>query len=81
MTAVDCCTYLPIWQKATGVLDASIRYAVTPNLELSIEGSNLLNTTTRLEQQVTNAEDGALLKPNAWFQNDRRFIFGARMKF
>lgn len=81
VTAVDCCTFLPTWQKSAGFLDASIRYAVTPNLELSVQGSNLLSTETKLEQQVTNAEAGAVLTPNAWFQNDRRFVFGARAKF
>jgi iron complex outermembrane receptor protein len=81
VTAVDCCTYLPTWQQAAGFLDASIRYAVTPNIELSIQGSNLLNTETKFKQQVTGVEDGAILAPNAWFQNDRRFVFGARAKF
>ncbi|MEG3181325.1 TonB-dependent receptor [Sphingomonas sp. LT1P40] len=81
MTAVDCCTYLPMWQKSAGFLDASIRYAVTPNIELSVQGTNLLNTITKLDQQVSSAEDGSVLRPAGWFRNDRRFIGGVRVKF
>ena len=81
MTAVDCCTYLPMWQRSAGFLDASIRYAVTPNVEISVQGSNLLNTITRLDQQVTSAENDAILRPAGWFRNDRRFVGGVRIKF
>jgi iron complex outermembrane receptor protein len=44
VTVVDCCVYLPVWQKASGFLDGSIRYRMTDNIELSVQGSNLLNT-------------------------------------
>ena len=84
VTAVDCCVYLPVWQKAAGFLDATIRYALTDNVELNLRGSNLLNTVTKLEQQVTDVdspEGRIVLVPNAWFQNDRRFEVGARFKF
>jgi iron complex outermembrane recepter protein len=83
VTVVDCCVYLPVWQKAAGFLDGSIRYRVTNGLELSVEGSNLLNTKTVLQQQVadeTSEEGRRVLTPNGWFQNDRRFIIGARWK-
>ena len=81
VTAVDCCTYLPAWQKAAGYLDGSIRYAVTPHIELSVQASNLLNTKVKLEQQVTDSAHHAILVPNSWFQNDRRFQVGVRAKF
>jgi TonB-dependent receptor len=83
VTAVDCCVYLPVWQKASGFLDASIRYRIGDAIELSVEASNLLNTKTVLMQQVTdkNSPEGKIiLTPNGWFQNDRRFIIGARWK-
>ena len=70
-----------MWQKSAGFLDASIRYAVTPNLEINLQGSNLLNTITKLDQQVTDAANGAVLRPNAWFRNDRRISGGVRFKF
>jgi hypothetical protein len=83
VTAVDCCVYLPVWQKASGFLDASIRFRVTDSIELSAEGSNLLNTKTKLMTQITDKdspEGKIILTPNGWFQNDRRFILGARWK-
>lgn len=83
VTAVDCCTYLPTYQKAAGFLDASIRYAVNDHVEISVQGSNLLNTQTKLQQQVSDdsSAQGVVLTPNAWLQNDRRYVFGARVKF
>jgi len=78
LTAADCCVGFPIWQKGQGFLDASIRYQVSKNIELSIQGSNLLNTDTVLLQQVDNR---GTLTPNAWFQNDRRVQVGIRLKY
>jgi TonB-dependent receptor len=83
VTAVDCCVYLPVWQKGAGFLDASIRYRPNDQVELSLEASNLLNTRTRLLQQVTDVsspEGKIILTPNGVFQNDRRFIVGVRWK-
>ena len=84
VTTVDCCVYLPVWQKSVGYLDGSLRYRVTDKIELSAEVSNILNTKTELLQQVTDEESPEgenVLTPNAWFQNDRRFILGARFRF
>ena len=81
VTAIDCCVAYPIWNDATGQLDGSIRYNVTDNIEINFSGSNLLNEETRLEQQVSNHEDGGLRLPNAWFQNDRRFTLGVRFTY
>ena len=83
VTAVDCCVYLPVWQKGSGFLDGSIRYRVTDAIEVSLEASNILNTKTKLLQQVTDVdspEGKVILTPNGWFQNDRRFILGIRWK-
>jgi iron complex outermembrane receptor protein len=78
VTAVDCCIYLPMWQQASGFLDASIRYRLGDHVELSLQGSNLLNTQTVLKQQVN---DQGLMKDGSWFQNDRRVVFGVRLKY
>lgn len=78
VTAIDCCVGFPIWQDATGYLDASVRLRVTNQIEFVLEGSNLLGTDTVLYQQVDST---GLLKPNAWFKNDRRFQLGARLTF
>ncbi|MEZ0243594.1 MAG: TonB-dependent receptor, partial [Sphingomonas sp.] len=76
VTAIDCCVGLPIWQDATGYLDASVRLRLFKGFELSVQGSNLLGTDTVLRQQVDNT---GLLKPNAWFKNDRRIQVGVRI--
>jgi hypothetical protein len=78
VTAIDCCIGLPVWQGATGYLDASVRLRVAKQIEFVLEGSNLLGTDTVLYQQVDST---GLLKPNAWFKNDRRFQLGARLSF
>lgn len=81
VTAIDCCVSYPIWNKAYGQLDGSLRYKFNDNIELSLSGSNLLNEQTVLEQQVTDQSDGGLRLPNASFQNDRRYTLGLRVKY
>lgn len=83
---LDCCIGFPVFQKAAGFLDASVRYSITDFLELSVEGSNLLNTTTVYQQQIfgdSPQTPGAAAKyfDSAWNRVDRRFQFGARFKF
>jgi len=83
---LDCCIGLPMWQKGNGFLDASIRYRLNDNIELSLDGSNLLDTTTVMQQQVmgdSSVTPGAkpVLKDSAWIRNDRRFQIGVRFKY
>ncbi|HEY3814446.1 MAG TPA: TonB-dependent receptor [Caulobacteraceae bacterium] len=78
VTRVDCCVYLPMWEMGAGFMDASIRYKVTPNMEISLQGTNLLNTETVVKQQVN---DAGLLKPGSWFETDRRVTLGIRFKY
>ncbi|ESQ79469.1 hypothetical protein ABENE_22670 [Asticcacaulis benevestitus DSM 16100 = ATCC BAA-896] len=78
VTAVDCCIGFPIWQKSAGFLDASMHYNINDHIQLSLEGSNLLDTDTVLYQQVDN---NGTLAPNAWFKNDRRIQAGVQFKF
>ncbi|MEO6360674.1 MAG: TonB-dependent receptor [Sphingomicrobium sp.] len=84
VTAVDCCVALPVWQDGSGYLDGSVRYTVNKAVELSFQVSNILNTQTILLQQVedeTTLAGKRVLVPNAFFQQDRRFTMGARLKF
>jgi TonB-dependent receptor len=78
VTAIDCCVAYPIWNQDYGQVDASVRWHITDNFELGLQGSNVTNEETVLRQQVSNAEDGGLTMPNAWFQNDRRLTFAFR---
>lgn len=83
ITASDCCVGLPVWNAAAGYLDGSIRYKVNDNIELSLEGSNMLNTQTVTLQQLTDEtspEGKIYLAHNSWFRQDRRYTFGVRWK-
>lgn len=83
VTANDCCN-LPVWQDSQGFLDGSIRYRLNDKIEMSMQVSNILNSTTHLLQQVTSSDDPVdpnHLVPTAWFKSDRRYSFGIRSKF
>jgi TonB-dependent receptor len=83
---LDCCIGLPVWQKASGYLDGSARYSFSDNVELSMDVSNILNTTAVTQQQVFG---DSTLTPGArpvkldsgWVRNDRRFQLGVRFKY
>ena len=80
VTAIDCCVAYPIWNEPYGQIDASLRWHINDNLEVALQGSNLNNEETVLRQQVTNYDDGGLVLPNAWFQNDRRLTLSVRYR-
>ena len=63
--------YFPIYNDDTGQLDASIFFAVTPEIKIGVQAVNLTNEITRTLQQFT--VDG-LLGPRSYFMNDRRFV-------
>jgi len=75
-----------MYQKGNGFLDASFRYKLNDNVELSFDGSNLLDTTTVIQQQVmgdSSATPGAAAVriDSAWIRNDRRYQIGVRFKY
>lgn len=83
---LDCCIGLPVFQKAAGYLDGSLRLSVNRYIELSVDASNLLNTTSVYQQQIfgdSPATPGArpVYLDSAWSRVDRRFQFGIRAKF
>ncbi len=83
---IDCCIGLPVYQRAGGYLDASIHYRVTDNVELQLDGKNLLNTTSVFAQQVQGDSPqtpGAkpILLNSAWIRTDQAIKFGVRVKF
>lgn len=83
---LDCCIGLPVFQKAAGFLDGSIRYSLTKAIELSLEGTNLLGTTTVYQQEIfgdSPLTPGAtpVYVDSSWSRVDRRFQFGLRVKF
>lgn len=89
VTSLDCCVGRPMWQDAYGQLDGSIQYRVNDNLTVSLKASNMTNEETVLSQQVQNASgEGGLEGVKAgrtigssWFQNDRRYVVTANLRF
>jgi iron complex outermembrane recepter protein len=82
----DCCLGFPVWHTPEGFLDASLRFAVTRNIELNVQGSNLLATKIKTEAQVrgptdTDPNQKSLFLPGSTFETDRRFLAGVRVKF
>ncbi|NYT42161.1 TonB-dependent receptor [Sphingomonas sp. R-74633] len=71
----------PIINKATGQLDASIFFAVTPQIKLGIQGSNLTNEITRTTAVISKIGGGNIEVPRGWYMNDRRFAAIARFNF
>ena len=83
ITANPCCNQLPTWNRAAGYLDGSIHYKINDQIDLSLEGSNLLSTKTVTLEMLTDStspEKKMILAPNSWFRQDRRFTFGVRWK-
>ena len=70
--------YFPIWQAATGGLDASAFYTISPALKIGVQAQNLTNTVTKTLQQFTPS---GMLGPRTDFIQDRRFSFIARGSF
>jgi TonB-dependent receptor len=83
---LDCCVGLPVFQKAAGFLDGSVRYSIDSHVELSFDATNLLDTRTVYEQQIfgdSTATPGAkpVYMDSGWSRVDRRYQLGVRVKF
>ena len=63
-------------QSGTTIIDASLRYRINDNLELSLEGSNLTN-----EAQDSWVANPALQLPLEYSRTGRQYVFGVRYKF
>ncbi|WP_445193933.1 TonB-dependent receptor [Sphingomonas sp. Tas61C01] len=78
-TAVDeIYPYFPVYQKATGQLDASVFFNLTRQIKIGAQGVNLTNTVTRTEQQFTAS---GRIGPRSSFITDRRFALILRGSF
>jgi TonB-dependent receptor len=65
---------LPIFEKASGQLDASITYNVTPHFSLTLDGVNLSDTINETYYGLTS-------RPQSAIMNDRRISGIARVTF
>ncbi|RYE56739.1 MAG: TonB-dependent receptor, partial [Rhizobiaceae bacterium] len=71
----------PIINKATGQIDASIFYAITPQIKFGVQGSNLNNEITRTNAVITAIGGGIKEVPRGFYMNDRRFSAVLRFNF
>jgi TonB-dependent receptor len=79
LTAADVIfPYYPIYNEATGQLDASAFYNITKQVKIGVQGVNLLNEITKTSQQFTL---GGLTGPRSYFMNDRRYSIILRGTF
>jgi TonB-dependent receptor len=83
---LDCCIGVPMYQKAAGFLDAHVGYKLDEHIELSLDGSNLLNTPIKFQQQLfgdTSVSPKAkpVLKDTAWSVNGRLLQVAVRVKY
>jgi iron complex outermembrane recepter protein len=70
--------FVPAYAKASGMVDASLYYAINENVKIGIEGSNLTNTETQTQYQM----DQAGTKTDALsFTTDRRYALSVRATF
>jgi TonB-dependent receptor len=70
--------YDPIWNAATGSLDASIFLTLNRFIKVGVQATNLTNEVTKTLQQFDLAGD---LAPRSYFMNDRRYSFIVRGSF
>ncbi len=68
----------PIWSADAGYLDASLFYNLTDGVRIGLQGTNLLDTVTKTEMQIT---DGGYTQGRSWFTNDRRYALVLRATF
>lgn len=83
---LDCCTGTPVYQKAAGFLDAHVGYKLDEHIELSLDGSNLLDTRITFQQQLfgdTSLSPNAkpVKKDTAWSVSGRLLQFAVRVKY
>jgi len=71
----------PIINKATGQLDASIFYALSDNVKIGLQGSNLLNEVVKTTAVVTGLDGNNVEVPRGWYMNDRRIAGIMRFSF
>jgi TonB-dependent receptor len=83
---LDCCIGLPVFQKAAGFLDGSLRYSIGSHIETLFDVTNLLDTKTQYQQEIfgdSSATPGAkpVYMDSGWSRVDRRYQLGVRVKY
>ncbi len=79
LTPQDCCfPFLPVYQLSSGQVDASLFYTVDKSFKIGIQGSNLIDTTTKT---VFLLNGDGLTAPRSFFKSDRQYELTVRLSF
>ena len=79
LTQQDCCfPFLPVYQLSSGTVDASLFYTVSKTFKIGIQGSNLIDTTTKTTFLLNGAGQEA---PRSFFKSDRQYNMSVRLTF
>jgi TonB-dependent receptor len=70
--------FLPVMASSQGQLDASVIYALTDHVKLSLQAANILNSTFRT-REVINTDN--LSVPKGFFRDDTRYNLSVRADF
>lgn len=70
--------FLPVMADSQGQLDASIIYALTDHVKLSLQAANILNSTFRTREIVNT---NGLSVPKGFFRDDTRYNLSVRADF
>lgn len=77
LTSRDVITGLPMFNDAAGFMDASLFYNINEDIQVGVQGVNLLNTQTKTYMKV----DDRIELGRSWFVNDRRYTLLIRGRF
>ncbi len=69
---------LPVYGDNVGTLDAGVTFKVNSHVSLSVQGTNLTNTTTKTRMGGYPNNTSYI---RSWFQNDRRVTAGLNVSF
>lgn len=70
--------YQPILNEATGTLDGSLFFTITPHFKVGLQGANLTNEVTKTRAVIS---DDLKTAPRGFYVSDRRYTLGLRWTF
>jgi len=73
--------FSPIFNEATGQLDASFMYSLNDNVKMGIQAINLTNEVVKTSQVLEADADHILSGGRSWFMSDRRVSAIVRVNF
>jgi hypothetical protein len=73
--------FSPIYNEATGQLDASFLWSINDKVKIGLQGVNLMDEIVETTQVLEADANGELVGPRSWFLSDRRVSAIVRVNF